>query len=71
MKKGILLLVLATFLWAGNYICGRFLAPALPATLLNTIRWAISTVLLWGLLVLNKQNIPIFPSGKNFLFRGF
>jgi drug/metabolite transporter (DMT)-like permease len=71
MKKGILLLIAATLLWAGNYICGRFLAPALPATLLNTVRWAISTVLLWGLLVLNKKNLPIFSKWKEFLILGF
>lgn len=71
MKRGILLLVLATILWGGNYICGRFLAPALPATLLNTVRWAISTVILFGLLSLNKKNIPIFTKWKEFLILGF
>ncbi|MDP1442286.1 EamA family transporter [Priestia megaterium] len=71
MKKGILLLVVATLLWAGNYICGRFLAPALPATLLNTIRWAISTLILWGLLAFNKKNLPILSKWKEFLVLGF
>ncbi|MDQ0199294.1 DMT family transporter [Neobacillus ginsengisoli] len=71
MQKGILLLVLATFLWAGNYICGRFLGPALPATLLNTIRWAISTLILWGLVILNKKQLPIFIRWKEFLVLGF
>ncbi|AKG33867.1 DMT family transporter [Paenibacillus durus] len=71
MQKGILLLVVATFLWAGNYICGRFLGPALPATLLNTIRWAISTLILWGLLMLNKKQLPIFIRWKEFLVLGF
>ncbi|UOF91136.1 DMT family transporter [Fodinisporobacter ferrooxydans] len=71
MKRGILLLMLATLLWGGNYICGRFLAPALPATLLNTVRWAISTVILFGLLSINKKNIPIFAKWKEFLILGF
>ncbi|PGK31706.1 EamA family transporter [Priestia megaterium] len=71
MKKGILLLIVATLLWAGNYICGRFLAPALPATLLNTIRWAISTLILWSLLAFNKKNLPILSKWKEFLMLGF
>lgn len=71
MKRGILLLVLATLLWGGNYICGRFLATALPSTLLNTIRWAISTILLWGLLALNHKKFPIISKWKEFLILGF
>ncbi|HVJ48359.1 DMT family transporter [Desulfitobacterium sp.] len=71
MKRGIGLLVLATILWGGNYICGRFLASALPATLLNTVRWAISTVILFGLLAIKKKRIPIFVMWKEFLILGF
>ncbi|WP_445486923.1 DMT family transporter [Niallia sp. 03133] len=71
MKKGILLLIVATLLWAGNYICGRFLGPALPATLLNTVRWAISTIILFGLLILNKKKIPVFVRWKEFSILGF
>jgi drug/metabolite transporter (DMT)-like permease len=71
MKRGILLLILATILWGGNYICGRFLAPALPAALLNTIRWAISTVILFVLLSSNKKNLPLFTKWKEFLILGF
>lgn len=71
MKKGIFLLVVATFFWAGNYICGRYLGSALPATLLNTIRWAISTIILWGLLVINKKKLPIFLRWKEFMILGF
>lgn len=71
MKRGLGLLLLATILWGGNYICGRFLAPALPATLLNTVRWAISTVLLVCILALNKKNLPIFAKWKEFLILGF
>lgn len=71
MKRGLSLLVLATVLWGGNYICGRFLATALPSTLLNTIRWAISTILLWGLLAINHQKFPIFTKWKELLILGF
>ncbi|MBS4211005.1 DMT family transporter [Neobacillus rhizophilus] len=71
MKKGVALLILATILWGGNYICGRFLAPALPATLLNTIRWGISTILLWGILAFNKMDFPILKKWKEFLILGF
>lgn len=71
MKRGIGLLVLATILWGGNYICGRLLAPALPATLLNTLRWVISTVILFGLLSFKKKPIPIFSKWKEFMILGF
>jgi drug/metabolite transporter (DMT)-like permease len=71
MKRGIGLLVIATLLWGGNYICGRFLAPALPSTFLNMVRWAISTVLLVGILALNKKSLPIFTKWKEFSILGF
>ncbi|MGG3623543.1 DMT family transporter [Bacillus gobiensis] len=71
MKRGIFLLVLATLLWSGNFICGRYLADALPAPLLNTIRWGISTMLLWGLLAINKKKFPIVSKWKEFMILGF
>jgi drug/metabolite transporter (DMT)-like permease len=71
MKKGISLLILATILWGGNYICGRFLAAALPATLLNTIRWGISTLILWAILAINKKEFPIISKWKELLILGF
>jgi len=71
MKRGIGLLILATVLWGGNYICGRFLAAALPPTLLNTVRWTISTVLLVGMLALNKKGLPIFAKWREFAILGF
>jgi drug/metabolite transporter (DMT)-like permease len=71
MKRGLGLLILATILWGGNYICGRFLGPALPATLLNTVRWAISAVLLVGILALNQKSLPIFNKWKEFAVLGF
>ncbi|USG65663.1 DMT family transporter [Brevibacillus ruminantium] len=71
MKRGIFLLVLATILWGGNYICGRFLSQELPPTLLNTIRWGLSTVLLWGLLAINKKSFPLLSKAKEFFILGF
>ncbi|MET3699713.1 drug/metabolite transporter (DMT)-like permease [Bacillus oleivorans] len=71
MNKGIGLLVIATILWAGNYICGRYLGLALPPTLLNTMRWAISTVILIGILSLNKKKLPVFSLWKEFIILGF
>lgn len=71
MKKGFLLLLIATFFWAGNYIAGRYLSDALPPTLLNTVRWGISSILLWGLLGINKKPFPIFSRWREFLVLGF
>lgn len=71
MIRGIGLLVLATLLWSGNYICGRSLAPALPPTLLNTVRWAISSVLLVGILILNKRTVPLVVKWREFAVLGF
>ncbi|WP_243355116.1 DMT family transporter [Bacillus litorisediminis] len=71
MNRGIGLLVIATILWAGNYICGRYLGPALPPTFLNTMRWAISTVILIGILFLNKKKLPVFNLWKEFIILGF
>ncbi|MEK4971299.1 DMT family transporter [Niallia sp. FSL R7-0648] len=71
MKKGITLLVIATLFWAGNYVCGRYLAPALPAPLLNTVRWAISSVILIILLYLKKFKFPIISKWREFTLLGF
>jgi drug/metabolite transporter (DMT)-like permease len=71
MKRGITLLLLATVLWGGNYICGRYLAPAMPSTLLNTVRWAISTVLLVGIMAAGKMKLPIFAQWKELAALGF
>jgi drug/metabolite transporter (DMT)-like permease len=71
MQRGALLLVIATLLWGGNYICGRYLAPAMPPTLLNTVRWAISTVLLFIILASSKKNLPVFSKWKEFMLLGF
>lgn len=71
MQRGALLLVIATLLWGGNYICGRYLAPAMPSTLLNTVRWAISTMLLFIILAASKKTLPVFSKWKEFMFLGF
>ncbi|MBW7477200.1 DMT family transporter [Paenibacillus oenotherae] len=71
MKRGIALLILATILWGGNYICGRYLGPALPSTLLNTIRWAISTAILVGILAMNRKSLPVIARWKEFSILGF
>ena len=71
MKKGIALLLIATILWGGNYICGRYLGDAIPATLLNTIRWGISTIILLSILKANKKNVPLFRKWKEFSLLGF
>jgi len=71
MKRGISLLVIATLLWGGNYICGRYMANALPATLLNTIRWGISSVILIVLLSISKKRLQIWRMWKEFMILGF
>lgn len=71
MKQGVIFLIIATMLWGGNYVCGRFLADAIPPTLLNTVRWAISTLLLWGLLAVNKKAFPLLKQWKEFMVLGF
>lgn len=71
MKRGIILLVIATTLWGGNYICGRYLGPALPSTLLNTVRWAISTILLVGIMAANKNKLPVLSKCKELAVLGF
>ncbi len=58
-------------LWGGNYICGRFLGTALPPVLLNTVRWAISSVLFIIILLLRKQRIPLMRCWKPFALLGF
>lgn len=70
-KKGLILLIIATLFWAGNYICGRYLAPALPSTLLNTVRWGISALILWAMLGARKQKLPLFSKWKELSLLGF
>ncbi len=71
MKKGIALLLVATVLWAGNYISGRYLGPALPPTLLNTVRWAISSVILLAILGIQRKRLPLINMWKEFGLLGF
>ncbi|NGM84379.1 DMT family transporter [Paenibacillus sp. 7124] len=37
----------------------------------TTIRWAISTIILWGFLAINKKQLPIFLRWKEFMILGF
>lgn len=71
MKRGIILLLIATILWAGNYISGRYLGSALPPTLLNTVRWGISTIILIGILMVQGKRLPILRKWKEFSVLGF
>ena len=71
MNRGIGLLVVATILWGGNYLCGRYLSDALPSTLLNTTRWGISTLILLALLSYNNKKLPIFKMWKEYAILGF
>lgn len=53
-------LILATLLWSGNYIAGRYLAGAMPALFLNGLRWAISA-LLWIAIVRTRGiKVPLW-----------
>lgn len=70
-KHGLGLLLLATIFWGGNYICGRFLGESIPATLLNTLRWAISALILLTLLKINKKKLPLLKEWKKFALLGF
>lgn len=71
MKRGIILLVIANLLWAGNYISGRYLGSAMPPTLLNTIRWGFSTIILVGVLYAQRKNLPLIRKWKEFSILGF
>lgn len=71
MKRGLPLLILATFLWGGNYIAGRVLAPAIPAFLLNGIRWVVSFFLLWGILKLQGKRLSLLLHWRPLLILGF
>jgi drug/metabolite transporter (DMT)-like permease len=43
--------VLATLLWAGNFVAGRALVEVLPPFGLNAIRWSIASVVLVALVL--------------------
>ncbi|MBX6352994.1 MAG: DMT family transporter [Thermoflavifilum sp.] len=66
-----MLLVVATLLWSGNYLCGRYLAPSMPATLLNTVRWLLSSLELWILLAVRGQRLPVLRLWWPFAPLGF
>lgn len=71
MRKGIVLLVLATVLWSGNYIAGRVLAPVMSAYLLNGLRWVVSAVLLLILAEVRHARPPLRRKWKELSTLGF
>ncbi|MHB1683467.1 MAG: DMT family transporter [Bacilli bacterium] len=71
MIRGALLLTLATLLWSGNYIAGRMLAPAMPAFLLNGVRWTVSAALLLLLMSASGKRIPYRARWRELLLLGF
>ena len=71
MTKGALLLTLATLLWSGNYIAGRILAPAMPAFLLNGVRWAVSAALLLIIMTAKGKRVPLKAYWKELSLLGF
>lgn len=70
MRRGLPFLIVATLLWSGNYIAGRILAVVLPPLLLNGIRWVISFLLLWGILIFQRRRLPLFRHWKPLLVLG-
>ncbi len=52
-------LVIATVLWSGNYIAGRYLAGAMPALFLNGIRWLISSLVFVLIARVRGVKIPL------------
>ena len=71
MIRGALLLTLATLLWSGNYIAGRMLAPAMPAFLLNGVRWTVSAALLLLLMSASGKRVPYRARWRELLLLGF
>jgi len=66
VRRGAWLLVLATVLWAGNYVAGRALAPVMSAFLLNGIRWTISAILLVVIMRWRGKIIPLRARWREF-----
>ncbi|QSO45820.1 DMT family transporter [Alicyclobacillus mengziensis] len=71
MIRGFLLLMLATLLWSGNYIAGRLLAPAMPALVLNGVRWTLSALELYIILMFTGKRLPLREKWREFLLLGF
>jgi drug/metabolite transporter (DMT)-like permease len=63
-------LVLANLLWSGNYIGGRVLAAAMPALLLNGIRWTVSALILLGVVRLSGRRVPFREEWPRLLLLG-
>ncbi len=58
MRKGSWWLILATLLWSGNYVAGRFLAHQIAPLTLNAIRWVVSALILAVMLRVSGRRIP-------------
>ncbi|MCO7127325.1 DMT family transporter [Sporolactobacillus shoreicorticis] len=59
MKKStaIVLLILANFFWAGNYICGKYVIGAMQPIQINFLRWLIAAMILFPLAqIIEKPN---------------
>lgn len=54
---GLMCLILAPLLWAGNFVVGRALSGVMEPLFLNYLRWAIAAVLLLPVLVLDRRAI--------------
>jgi drug/metabolite transporter (DMT)-like permease len=64
------LLVLATLLWSGNYIAGRYLASVMPAFFLNGLRWLFSALLFSLVARAKKAPIPLRQEAPLLLMLG-
>jgi drug/metabolite transporter (DMT)-like permease len=52
------LMVFANLAWSGNYIAGRYLAVAMPALVLNGVRWTVSAAILLILVKAGGGRVP-------------
>ena len=71
MIRGFLFLISATLLWSGNYIAGRVLAPAMPALMLNGVRWTLSAIELAVILAISGKRLPVIQKWREFTLLGF
>lgn len=70
-QASVLLLVLATLLWSGNFVAGRFLAGAISPFFLNGVRWLISAILLLSIARARSIHIPLIREWKRLFLLGF
>ncbi len=70
MRKGFWWLMLATLLWSGNYVAGRFLSNQIPPLTLNAVRWVISSIILLVMVRLSGRRVP-WSQWHHLLILGF